>query len=232
MKYKYNGSIMDERMETFLEMFSMPLCENLSEIALKAADKHVPIIRRQTGELLVFLLKAFNVKNVLEIGTATGYSALYMAGGKPDVHIDTIEKVEYRTWEAKDNIVKNGFDDRINVMYGDALSILPKLIRQGNRYDMVFMDAAKGQYAAFSEYAYTLLRPGGIMVTDNVMQEGEILESRYAVPRRNRTIYTRIREYLYDITHSDIWNSIILPLGDGVVISIRQDKDKERMEEV
>ncbi len=226
MKYKYNGSIMDERMEVFLEMFSSHPCGYLNEIACKAADEHVPVIRKQTGELLVFLLKAFNVKNVLEIGTATGYSALYMANGKSDIYIDTIEKVDYRACEAKDNVKKYALDGRINVVCGDALSILPSLISQGKYYDMVFMDAAKGQYARFAEYAYMLLRPGGIMVTDNVMQEGEILESRYAVVRRNRTIHTRMREYLYDITHSERWNSIVLPVGDGVVISIRQDKEK------
>ena len=93
------------------------------------------------------------------------------------------------------------------------------------------MDAAKGQYHKFAEYAYSLLNPGGILVTDNVMQEGEILESRYAVVRRNRTIHTRMRDYLYDITHSDRWNSIVLPIGDGVVISIKQEKDKVKNDE-
>ena len=231
MKYKYNGSIMDERMEVFLEMFSSHPCEYLNEIACKAANEHVPVIRKQTGELLVFLLKAFNVKNVLEIGTATGYSALYMAGGKPDIYIDTIEKVDYRAYEAEENFKNYALDGHINVMFGDALTILPEIISQGKYYDMVFMDAAKGQYHKFAEYAYSLLNPGGILVTDNVMQEGEILESRYAVVRRNRSVHTRMRDYLYDITHSDRWNSIVLPIGDGVVISIKQEKDKVKNDE-
>lgn len=225
MKYKYNGDIMDERMEVFLETFLEEMPEYLTDIEFKAQKEHVPVIRRLTGGVLIFFLRAFNVKKVLEIGTATGYSALYMAEGKDDVLIDTIERVPGRIEQAKDNFNKYDRKNRINLIAGDALNILKELSEKEKKYDFIFMDASKGQYKIFAEYVLKLLNPGGVMITDNVMQEGEILESRYAVSRRNRTIHTRMREYLYYITHSKDWNTMILPVGDGIAVSI---KNRER----
>lgn len=222
MKYKYNGGIMDTRMEVFLETFSRETPEYLKSIAKKAGADHVPVIRRLTGEVLRFFIDAFDVKRVLEIGTAIGYSALYMAEGNDDITIDTIEKVRERIEQARSNFAKYDKRNRIRLIEGDALNILKELAEAGEEYDFIFIDASKGQYKIFAEYAYRLLRCGGVMVTDNVMQEGEILESKYAVMRRNRTIHMRIREYLYDITHSELWNTIILPIGDGIAVSVKK----------
>ncbi len=221
MKYKYNGSIMDERMEVFLESFLPDLPPYLEEIACVSEENHVPIIRQQTRKLLSFIIKTRGVGSILEIGTAIGYSSLCMAFDN-DVKIDTIEKVPYRVRQAKCYFDLYDKEGCINLIEGDAFVILPELVKENKKYDMVFMDAAKGQYPVFAEAAYSLMDTGGIMVTDNVMQEGEILESRYAVRRRNRTIHTRMREFLYDYTHSDQWESIILPIGDGVMISVKK----------
>jgi len=221
MKYKYNGSIMDERMEVFLESFLPDLPPYLEEIACVSEENHVPIIRQQTRKLLSFIIKTRNISLILEIGTAIGYSSLCMAYDN-DVKIDTIEKVHYRVSQAKDYFDLYDRKGCINLIEGDALDILPGLVKENKKYDMVFMDAAKGQYPIFAETAYALLNTGGIMVTDNVMQEGEILESRYAVRRRNRTIHTRMREFLYEYTHSELWESMILPIGDGVMISVKK----------
>ncbi len=221
MKYKYNGGIMDERMEVFLETFSADIPEYLNNIASDAAREHVPVIRKLTGGVLTFFLKAFDAKQVLEIGTAIGYSALYMAEGKKDTEIDTIEKVPKRIEQARGNFSKYDKRKCIHLIEGDASDILHELVKAKKEYDFIFIDASKGQYKMFAEYAFKLLRKGGVMITDNVMQEGEILESRYAVIRRNRTIHTRIREYLYDITHSERWNTVIFPIGDGIAVSIK-----------
>lgn len=221
MKYKYNGGIMDERMEVFLETLSADLPEYMDAIACEAAAGHVPVIRKLTGEALVFFLKAFDVKRALEIGTAIGYSALYMSQAKNDITIDTIERVPARVSQAKINFEKYDENKCINLIEGDALNILRKFSEEKREYDFIFTDASKGQYGVFAEYALKLLKRGGVMITDNMMQEGEILESRYAVVRRNRTIHTRMRKYLYDITHSELWNTIILPIGDGIAVSIK-----------
>lgn len=212
---------MNERMEVFLESFLPDPPHYLMEIAHISEKDHVPIIRKQTEKLLEFFIRTYNVGSVLEIGTAIGYSALCMAACKKDIHIDTIEKVSYRVAAAQNNFLKYDKEGRISLFSGDAADILPELISENKQYDMVFMDAAKGQYHIFAEYAYRLLKPGGLLITDNVMQEGEVLESRYAVTRRNRTIHARMREFIYEYTHSELWESIVLPIGDGVMVSIK-----------
>lgn len=222
MKYRYNGSVMDERMEVFLEMLCKEQPEYLKSISLQAQQEHVPVMRRQTGEILRFVINAHKSKSILEIGTAIGYSALCMSQENCVERIDTIEKVAARITEAKDNFCKYDKDKRIHLVEGDAAEVLDKLTAAEQLYDLVFMDAAKGQYPAFLTYIDKLLVKGGILVTDNVLQEGELLESRYAVNRRDRTIHSRMREFLYILTHSSDWNTIILPVGDGLSVSVRQ----------
>ena len=142
-----------------------------------------------------------------------------MAENSKDSHITTIEKYEKRIPLAKENFKKSGYGDRINLLEGDAADILKEL---SDGYDLIFMDAAKAQYINFFPDVLRLLNPGGILLSDNVMQEGDILESRYAVERRNRTIYARMRDYLYELTHNDELTTVILPVGDGVTVSVRK----------
>lgn len=219
MKYRYNGKVTDDRMEVFLEMYSKELPQYLKDIAIYADQMHVPVMRRQVGELLRFLINAHPVNRILEIGTAIGYSALYMASCKESISIDTIEKVPARIEAATDNFNKYDANNRISLLSGDAAEVLDKLASAGECYDFVFLDAAKAQYMVYLQYIEKMLSKGGILVTDNVLQEGELLESRYAVNRRDRTIHSRMREYLHELSHSDKWNTIILPIGDGVAIS-------------
>lgn len=162
--------------------------------------------------------------SVLEIGTAVGFSAMLASEyTSPGTIIDTIEKVPARIKSAKENFKKYHKEDRINLIEGDANKVLWQLAGQKKKYGFIFMDAAKGQYMNFAEPVYKLLVTGGMLVTDNVLQDGDILQSRYAVTRRDRTIHSRMREYLYYLSHSEEWDTIILPVGDGVAVSVKQD---------
>lgn len=211
--------IVDERMAAFINSFASPnsaFLEDLEKYSLKTA---VPIIRKEMQTLIKFLLAEKAPCKILEVGTAVGFSAILMAENSKDSHITTIEKYEKRIPLAKENFKKSGYGDRITLLEGDAADILKEL---SDGYDLIFMDAAKAQYINFFPDVLRLLNPGGILLSDNVMQEGDILESRYAVERRNRTIYARMRDYLYELTHNDELTTVILPVGDGVTVSVRK----------
>ena len=159
-------------------------------------------------------------KKILEIGTAVGFSAIFMSRFlDDDAHITTIENYPPRIAEAKKNFARAGVENRITLMEGDAQEILPGLDEQ---YDFVFMDAAKGQYGCFFSEAVRLLKPNGILLCDNVLQDGDVLESRFAVTRRNRTIHSRMREYLHDLTHDPRLDTAILNVGDGMSLSMKK----------
>ena len=212
--------IVDERMTSFINSYASPNSKELDELEKYSIETNVPIIRKEMQSLIKFLLAIKSPKSVLEVGTAIGFSAVLMAENLPkDSAITTIEKYEKRIPIAKENFVKFGVSDRVTLLEGDATDILKEL---KGPYDFIFMDAAKGQYINFLPDILRLLSKDGILLTDNVMQEGDILESKYVVERRNRTIYKRMREYLYELTHNDMLTTVILPIGDGVTISTRK----------
>ncbi len=212
--------IIDERMATFIDSMDKGLSPLLEEIESEALRDGVPIIRRSTQQLLRFLLALAKPKAILEVGTAVGFSAILMSEYAPEgCHITTIEKYEKRISVAKANFARAGREAQITLMEGDAAEILRTL--EGG-YDFIFMDAAKGQYIHFLPDVLRLLVPGGLLVSDNVLQEGDVIESRFAVTRRNRTIHSRMRDYLYEITHSDELETVILPVGDGVTLSTKK----------
>ena len=129
-----------------------------------------------------------------------------------------MENYEKRIPIALDNIKKSGYEDRINLIQGDAVETMKAL---NDEYDLIFIDSAKGQYINMLPDAIRLLKKGGLLISDNVMQDGEIIESRYAVTRRNRTIHSRMRDYLFELTHKDKHVTSILPIGDGVTVSTK-----------
>ena len=219
MSYRYNGGVMDERMDVFLNMLYGDDEQYLQELAEYAEEIHAPIMRKQTAVILRFLIKKDDINNILEIGTAIGYSALYMAQCDSDVRIDTIEKVPARIEDAKRHFAKYDTAKRINLLEGDALEMLKKLADSDKKYDLIFLDAAKAQYSEYLPYIRKIMSDKATLVTDNVLQEGEILESRYAVNRRDRTIHSRMREFLRELCDEDKWNTIVLPVGDGMAIS-------------
>ena len=218
--------IIDERLATFINSLDAGNAPYLNELERYAKKTNVPIIRTEMQSLLKFLLAMKEPKEILEVGTAIGFSALLMSEyGPKDCHITTIEKYEKRIPIAKENFKKAGKEDAITLLEGDAMEILQKL--EGS-YDFIFMDAAKGQYIHFMPDILRLLKVGGLLISDNVLQDGDIIESRFAVTRRNRTIHARMRDYLYELTHHDLFTTTILPVGDGITLSVKKDaKDGE-----
>lgn len=213
--------IVDERMTAYINSLDMGNTPLLNEIEKEAKRDFVPIIRREMQSFLKVLLSLKEPKRILEVGTAVGFSTLLFCEYGPEgVHVDTIEKYEKRIPIAKENFRRAGREADITLYEGDAAEILKEL---SGPYDFIFMDAAKGQYIHFLPQVQRLLAPGGVLVSDNVLQDGDLIESHYAVERRNRTIHKRMREYLYELKHSNAFLTSILPLGDGVTVSVRKE---------
>lgn len=194
----------------------------LSEIGRAARENGVPVIREETAAFLQTMTAAMKPEAILEVGTAVGYSALLMAQAmSAGCHITTIEKYEKRIPEARDNFIRAGETERITLLEGDAEELLEGLT---GPFDLVFLDAAKGQYLIWLPRLLELMRPGGMLISDNVLQDGQIAESRYAVERRNRTIHARMREYLYELKHSERLVTTVIPIGDGMAVSILKNE--------
>lgn len=211
--------ITEERISTFINSFDTGNTPFLNELEEYAIETNVPIIRPQMQSFLKLLLAIKRPKRILEVGTAIGFSALLMSEyGPNDCHITTIEKYEKRIPLAKENFKKAGKEEKITLLAGDATEILKNL--EGT-YDFIFMDAAKGQYIHFLPDILRLMPEGGLLVSDNVLQDGDVMESRYAVVRRDRTIHSRMREYLYELKHHEMLQTDILPVGDGVTVSVK-----------
>ncbi len=216
--------IIDERMTVFIDSMDTPNTEFLNKLEKYSKETNVPIIRPSMQSFLKLLLAMTQPKKILEVGTAIGFSALLMSEyGPEDCHITTIEKYEKRIPLAKENFAKAGKEDKITLLEGDAVEILSQL---EDSFDFIFMDAAKGQYINFLPDIMRLLKDGGMLVSDNVLQDGDIIESRFAVTRRNRTIHGRMRDYLYELKHHPELVTSILPVGDGVTVSVKQ-KNKD-----
>ena len=215
--------IVDERMITFINSMETENSQILEEIEREALDTYVPIIRKEMQSFLKVLLAIKKPMRILEVGTAVGFSALLMSENAPkDCKITTIEKYEKRIPIANANFVRAGRENQIILVEGDALEILQGLMET---YDFIFMDAAKAQYIAYMPEVLRVLENGGILVSDNVLQDGDIMESRFAVERRNRTIHSRMREYLYELKHEPTLTTSIIPLGDGVAISVKNGEE-------
>ena len=211
--------IVDERMRTFIHSLETENSEILEIIEKEALDTFVPIIRKEMQSFLKVLLAIKKPKRILEVGTAVGFSAILMSEYAPqDCKITTIEKYEKRIPIALENFKRAGKEDKITLLEGDALEILKGL---EGEYDFIFMDAAKGQYIYYMPEVIRLLSKDGVLVSDNVLQDGDIIESRFAVERRNRTIHSRMREYLYELKHHELLETSIIPLGDGVALSTK-----------
>lgn len=215
--------IVEERITSFINSMNPDDDGIVGMIEKEALADEVPIIRRETKEWIKTMLMIKKPARVLEVGTAVGFSSIYMSQYLTEgAHITTIEKWEPRIEQAKINFERADVTDKITLLEGDAADILKELTEP---FDFIFMDAAKGQYIHFLPDVIRLLNKDGILISDNVLQDGEVLDSKYIVNRRNRTIHSRMREYLYTLkNHEDLETSII-PLGDGVALSVKCDKN-------
>lgn len=218
--------ITNDRITQYIHSLESSQGDLLDSIEEEAVRTYVPIIRRETASLLKTLVAAKKPDRILEIGTAVGYSALLMCQVMPaGCHITTIEKYEKRLPIARENFRRAGEEGRITLLEGDAdlhLAVLAAEAEKGGPlFDFVFMDAAKGQYLAWLPFLMKLMPAGGMLVTDNVLQDGDIVESRFAVQRRNRTIHSRMREYLYELKHRKDLETAVIPIGDGVALSTK-----------
>lgn len=188
----------------------------LGEIQREALAADVPIVPPETARLLGVLMAMHKPKHILEIGTAVGFSAGLMCRYLPeDGTVTTIDRFEVMLKDARVNIKRMGLENKITILEGDAADILPTLDR---KFDMVFLDAAKGQYGSFLPHCLRLLPVGGLLVVDDVLQGGTIAENRFSVPRRQRTIHKRMRNFLWDITHHSALETSIIPIGDGMAL--------------
>ncbi len=218
--------IAQERIQTFIEAMDGSVSPHILELEKEATAEGVPIIRPQTRSLIRFLMALKKPERILEIGAGTGYSAAVMLEYAEQCRsLTTIELDPERAGKARR--VLEGLTDsagafagrEVRVITGDAAKVLPELTGE---FDFIFMDAAKGQYINLLPEIFRLLSPSGILLSDNIFKEGEILNSRFAVKRRDRTIHRRMREYLHVLTHDERLATILLQDGDGAAVSVRK----------
>ena len=212
--------IVDERMGTYIRSLEVPESAVIEAIEQEALRDRVPIIRKEMQSFLKVLLMIKRPMRILEVGAAVGFSSILMSEYMPEGgHITTIENYDKRIPIARANFKRAGKEEQIDLIEGDALEVMHGL---EGPYDLIFVDAAKGQYIHYLPEVMRLLGSDGVLVSDNVLQEGDIIESRFAVERRNRTIHSRMREYLYELKHHDQLQTSIIPLGDGVALSVKR----------
>lgn len=191
----------------------------LEEMEIYAEDNSVPIIHKEVSELLKVILKIHKPKRILEIGCAIGYSSIFFADVlNNDVEIITTERNPIMLEKACENIKKAGLSDKIKILVGDAEETLKDI---DGDFDMVFIDAAKGQYKLFFDIVFDKVKNGGIVISDNILYKGMIASDDFVV-KRKKTIVKRMRDYLDYICHQEFLDTSIIPIGDGVAISYKR----------
>ena len=193
--------IVEPRVVAYINSLDSGNSDICNLIEKEALNDNVPIIRKEMGNLLKVLIALKQPERILEVGTAVGYSSILMSENMPE------------------NCIRAGVIDKITLIEGDAADVLKTL---DGPYDFIFMDAAKGQYINYFPDIMRILKKGGLLISDNVLQEGEIVQSKYGVTRRNRTIHERMREYVYMLTHSDEVVTSVVPIGDGITLSVKK----------
>ena len=202
----------------YLDIISPVNSKAIEEIRAEAKRNYIPIIKRDTENFLKFVLKMQNPDSILEIGCAVGYSAAVMLENS-DADIVTVEKMPERVEEAKRNIKYADFESRTSILEGDAGEILKSMVDKGEKFDFIFMDAAKAQYITWLPMVKKLLKESGMIFSDNCLQEGDLAESSFAIRKRDKTIHKRMREYIYLLLHDETLESWIFSIGDGVLLS-------------
>lgn len=216
------------RVSSFIQAFLRENDSLLEEIREEAQKDAVPIIRDETAALLRVCLEINKPKSILELGTAVGYSALLMLDClHGDTSLTTVENFPERIRKAEKNFQRSPYKGRISLLEGDAGKILKELVREERHFDFVFLDAAKAQYPIWLSDILFLLNDGGVLFCDNILQDGLLLESRFFLERRQRTIHKRMREFLALLKANPLLENSIVPIGDGVSISVKKPAKKE-----
>lgn len=212
--------ILNEQISGYIKSFEPDLPGWLSAVERSGINHQVPIIKKEAQSVLRFFINTRKPERILEIGTAIGFSSCFMAEYMPENgEIYTIEKVPARIEEARKNIGNSRHASKIHLEEGDAAEVLKSLADKGESFDFVFLDAAKAQYGVYLEHINRLLKRGGVLLTDNILQEGSVADSKFSVTRRDRTIHLRMREFLSDMMRSNMYHSMIIPIGDGMLVS-------------
>lgn len=215
--------IANERLVNYIHSLEPDRSELLENVRKEALAAEIPIIRDETAALLKCFVMMLRPGRILEIGTAVGYSALIMAEAMPEgSKIVTVENYEPRVVEASKNISKSIYRDRIRLINDDAGKVIKTMASSGEQFDFIFMDAAKGQYINWLPDILKMMPEGAVLFSDNILQDGRIIESRYQVERRDRTIHTRMREYLFELKHNAQLETAILTDGDGISVSVKR----------
>ncbi len=189
----------------------------------EADENHVPIMDQVSMQFVSQIIRLIEPKHILEIGTAIGYSALRMLEAYPTATITTIERDEKRYNRAKERIAEQGKTDRIHLIHGDALDVLTSLQTTGHIFDVAFIDAAKGHYQTFFEKTNPMIRPGGTVISDNVLFRG-FVASEEEVDKRYRSLVKKLRVYNEWLMNHESYDSSVIPIGDGIALSIKSNE--------
>lgn len=197
----------------------------LGEIEAYANELGIPVIPHETAKFIDFFCAAVEPKDILEIGTAIGFSASLMAQHlQTDGHLTTIDRYAKMYDRAKENFKRMGLEDRVTLIEGDAADVLPTL--EEAAYDLIFMDSAKAKYIEFYPHCLRVLKTGGVLIIDDVFQAGTILEDEKNIPKRVRTIHRKLNELMETVLNDPIHRSCLVPLGDGLLM-VRKEAGKD-----
>lgn len=214
----FDDSVATEEITDYLRSLTEENTGLLKELEEKALREYIPIISPEVSQLIKLIAEMTSSKSILEIGSAIGYSAMVFASFAEDISVTTIEMDEDRAKMAEENFVKAGLEKRITLLKGNALEIMDRLTES---YDMVFVDAAKGQYNNFLPKCLKLLKKGGVLISDNILYRGTVAKNGF-IPRKHRTIIVNLKEYLETLTHSEKLTTSVIPIGDGVAVSLKK----------
>jgi len=214
----FDDSVATEQITDYLRSLLKENTGILKELEEKALKEYIPIISPEVAQLIRLLSEMTGAKKLLEIGSAIGYSSILFAGFSDDMKITTIEMDEERATEAEENIRRAEMDKKITLLRGNALQVMDQIAEE---FDIIFVDAAKGQYNNFLPKCLKLLKKGGLLISDNILYRGTVAEMGF-IPRKHRTIIVNMKEYLKRLSEDENLTTSIIPIGDGVAVSLKK----------
>jgi len=214
----FDDSVATEQITDYLRSMIKENTGILKELEEKALKEYIPIISPEVAQLIRLISELSRAESILEIGSAIGYSAILFSGFSEKMKVTTIEMDEDRALQAQENIRRAGLEKKITLLKGNALLVMDHLTE---KFDIIFVDAAKGQYNNFLPKCLSLLKKGGILISDNILYRGAVAETGF-IPRKHRTIIVNMKEYLSRLSEDENLTTSIIPIGDGVAISLKK----------